>query len=135
MVVRRDFRNFLIPEAAAQRHVQEAFDYVVRFDTVVAGNECLANLRCRGFGCLAARLEQGEYHERIVALELPAGALYLDGGAGGLRVEAFHCAGGGLFDVVFYVHVGNLFVRCRGGLKDKDTHFSFLPPGGLSLYR
>ena len=81
-VVCRDLPEACGPECTVEREIQESLDYVERLDFRRIGHQVFADLRRRGFGRLAAGFEQGEHHERIVALELFAGFLNLQRSSG-----------------------------------------------------
>ena len=63
------------PERGLDGDVQEALDNVELLDGVAVGQHMLANLLSRHVGRLVRRLQEGKYHNRLVALKFLLGRL------------------------------------------------------------
>ncbi len=74
---RDDAVETLRPERGSERQIQKALDDVVCSDLGIVGHHLLAYLSSRSLGRLAADAQKRKDDQRIVALELLAGLLYL----------------------------------------------------------
>ena len=95
----------LHPELLVEREVKEAFDNIKCAELSSRCNDLFANLGSHRLGCFASHLDEWEYHESIVALELLASLLNLYLRVGNLAIESLygslHHACNVLFDIHF----------------------------------
>ena len=90
VLVCRNLAKTLYPERRVEREVQETLDYIERAELRSRSYDLLADLGSHRLRRFASHLNEWEYYQSVVALELLTSLLDLNLAVGNFAVESLH---------------------------------------------